>query len=88
MYLVFNKRSYGNIQSTGFGLKVTIFVHMVFIYSVIRFWSNDPVSLRRGGGAGGGNLFVDCANLKKRAGKTTADRILGALEVLSSSTVT
>ena len=29
--------------SSGFGLTVEIFGQMVFIYSVVRFWSNDPI---------------------------------------------
>ena len=37
-------QSYGNIQSSSFGLTVKIFGLMVFVYSVVQFPSNDPFS--------------------------------------------
>ena len=39
--LLLYSQSHGNIQLSGFGVTQKIFGHMVFLYSVIRFGSND-----------------------------------------------
>ena len=42
--LLLYSQSHGNIQLSGFGVTQKIFGHMVFLYSVIRFGSNDTAS--------------------------------------------